>query len=132
MLYRALADATVLLHGAFILFVTLGALLALRWPRIAWLHLPCLAWGILIELMRWVCPLTPLEVRLREAAGTAGYSGGFIEHYLLPVIYPSDLTPWAQWVFALFLGVVNLILYGLVLWRRRHPGETSSRRRRMT
>ena len=127
MFYRALADVVVLVHAAFIVFVTLGALLALRWPRIVWLHIPCLGWGILLEVTRWVCPLTPLEVRLREAAGGAGYSGGFIDHYLLPVIYPAGLTQRAQWLLALLLFAVNLGLYGLVLWRHRRTADQRDR-----
>ena len=119
MVYRALADLVVLLHASFIAFAVLGALLVLRWPRVACVHLPCVAWGILLEVNHWVCPLTPLELWLRSAAGAAGYSGGFIAHYLLPAIYPAGLGPRAQWALALLLAAVNLALYGLVLWRRR-------------
>ena len=119
MTYRVLADVVVFVHAAFIVFVGLGALLALRWPRAAWVHLPCLVWGILLELRGWICPLTPLEVHLREAAGAAGYSGGFIEHYLIPVVYPAGLTPPVQWGLALLLFVVNAGLYVFV-WRHHH------------
>ncbi|HSF03414.1 MAG TPA: DUF2784 domain-containing protein, partial [Solirubrobacterales bacterium] len=80
--YRAAADALVAFHLGFILFVMLGALLAFRWPRVAWLHLPCAVWGAWVELAGWVCPLTPLEVELRRKAGLEGYRGGFIENYV--------------------------------------------------
>ncbi len=113
------ADAVLLLHGVFILFVVAGGLLALRWPLAAAVHLPCAAWGAYIEFSGGICPLTPLEQRLRMLAGEAGYSGGFIEHYLLPLIYPAGLTPTVQVVLGSGVIVVNLIVYGLVLRRRR-------------
>jgi hypothetical protein len=113
------ADAVLLLHGVFILFVVAGGLLALRWPLAAAVHLPCAAWGAYIEFSGGICPLTPLEQRLRALAGEAGYSGGFIEHYLLPLIYPAGLTPTVQVVLGSGVIVVNLIVYGLVLRRRR-------------
>jgi hypothetical protein len=115
-----LADLVVIVHGLFILFVVAGGLLVLRWPRVAWLHLPAAAWGVLIEWSGWICPLTPLENTLRQAAGQAGYSGGFVERYLLPLIYPAGLTPAVQlWLGAVVLAV-NVVVY--VLWwrRRRH------------
>lgn len=118
MAYRFAADAVLLLHGAFILFVLGGALLALRWPRAPWLHLPAAAWGVGIELAGAVCPLTYLEVALRERAGQQGYSGGFIEHYLLPLLYPAGLTPAVQYVLAGVVLAVNLLLYGWLLRRR--------------
>src|ERR687889_2933712 len=90
--YRALADAVLVLHLAFVLFVVLGGLLVLRWPRLAWLHLPAAIWGVLIEFAGFVCPLTPLEVGLRRLGGEAGYEGGFIEHYLTGALYPAGLN----------------------------------------
>jgi hypothetical protein len=122
MVYRALADLVVLLHASFIIFAVLGALLALRWPRVACVHLPCVAWGILLEFNHWVCPLTPLELWLRSAAGTTPYSGGFIDHYLVPAIYPADLSSQAQSVLAVLLLAINLALYAIVLWRWRAGG----------
>jgi hypothetical protein len=119
MVYRVLADLVVLLHASFIAFAVLGALLVPRWPRVAWVHLPCVAWGILLEFNHWVCPITPLELRLRSAAGTAGYSGGFIDYYLVPAIYPAGLGSQAQWALAVLLLAINLALYGMFLWRRR-------------
>ncbi|MFW6079781.1 MAG: DUF2784 domain-containing protein [Gemmatimonadota bacterium] len=117
MIYSVLADVVLVLHFGFIVFVVLGGLLALRWPRAALVHLPAAAYGILIELFGWVCPLTPIENSLRRSAGEAGYSGGFIEHYLLPVIYPGGLTREVQLVLAGVVVVVNVVVY-LVVWRR--------------
>ncbi|MBL8424926.1 MAG: DUF2784 domain-containing protein, partial [Candidatus Accumulibacter phosphatis] len=82
MINRLLADGIVVLHCLFIAFVVLGGVLALRWPRLAWVHLPAACWGAAIELSGWICPLTPLENRFRQAAGEAGYAGSFIDHYL--------------------------------------------------
>ncbi len=118
MLYSALAKAVLVLHAAFVVFVLFGGLLALRWRRLPWLHLPSVLWVILIELNGWICPLTPLENRLREAAGMQGYSGGFIEHYLLPLLYPPGLTPGLQVLFAAIAAGVNIAVYGR-LWRMR-------------
>ncbi|MFC5768284.1 DUF2784 domain-containing protein [Thauera sinica] len=114
---RLAADAVLLLHLAFILFVLLGGLLALRWRRAPLVHLPAAAWGIYIELSGGICPLTPLENRLRAAAGQAGYEGGFVEHYLLALIYPAGLTHEIQFVLAAVVVGVNLAVYALVLRR---------------
>lgn len=122
MLYSLLADAVLLFHFAFILFVGGGGLLWIWWKRAPWLHLPVAAWGVWIELSGNICPLTPLENRLRRMAGEQGYSGGFIEHYLLPVIYPSGLTREVQLVIAALVLVLNLTIYGLVWRRRRRSG----------
>jgi hypothetical protein len=120
MFYNALAEGILVLHAAFIIFVLLGGLLALRWRMLPWLHLPAVLWVILIELNGWICPLTPLENRFREAAGTRGYSGGFVEHYLLQFVYPPGLTPALQALFATVVAGVNITIYGL-LWRlHRH------------
>lgn len=120
MLWLAVAaDGLLLVHLLFILFVLLGGLLVWRWSWLAWLHLPAALWGVLVELMHWPCPLTPLEQQLREAAGQAGYHGGFIEHYLLPLIYPAGLTPQIQMILGLFVLTLNGLVYGLLLWRRR-------------
>ena len=114
-----LADFLVILHLAFIVFVIFGGLLALRWRRVAWLHLPAALWGALIEFLGWVCPLTPLENRLRAAAGEAGYARGFIEHYVAPLIYPAGLTPHVQVYLGAGVIVVNLAVYAWVLRRAR-------------
>jgi hypothetical protein len=112
-----LADAVVLVHLAFIVFVMAGALLALRWRWVAWLHLPAAAWGAYVELAGKICPLTPLELALRAKAGEAGYETSFIDHYLVPVIYPAELTPAVQRASGLLVLAVNLALYGVVLAR---------------
>lgn len=118
MAYRILADLVVGAHALFVAFVVLGGLLALRWPWAAAAHLPAAVWGALIELRGWICPLTPLEKSLRASAGQAGYEGGFIDHYLLPVLYPTGLTRGVQLVLGAVVIAVNLVVYGLVLWRR--------------
>ncbi|HEU0223930.1 MAG TPA: DUF2784 domain-containing protein [Steroidobacteraceae bacterium] len=119
MTWRVLADAVLLLHLAFVVFVVLGGLLVLRWPRLAWLHLPAAAWGALIEFAGWYCPLTPLEKQLRALGGEAGYEGGFISHYLLPMLYPHGLTRGAQVVLGLLVVAVNAAVYARLLLRRR-------------
>ena len=92
MLYRILADAVVLVHLGFILFVAAGALLAWRWPRLAWVHLPALAWGIGTVTVGFPCPLTGLEKSLRRRAGAEGYDGGFVDRYIEDVVYPDEYT----------------------------------------
>ena len=114
-----LADLVVVVHFSFVLFVILGGLLVLRWPRLAYLHLPAAAWGVLIELTGWVCPLTPLEQSLRLKAGEQGYSGSFIEHYVLPLLYPSALTRTIQVGIAAIVIAVNLYIYGYLLRTRK-------------
>lgn len=127
MRYSLLADAVVLLHLAFILFVVFGACLVWRWPRLAWLHLPAAAWGALIELSGAICPLTPLENHLRRLGGEAGYGGGFVEHYLLPVIYPAGLAPQEQILLGLGVIGINVAAYALGhYWfgrKRRRPAN---------
>lgn len=118
MIYRALADLVALAHLGFIVFVVLGGLLALRWRRSWWFHIPAALWGVAIELGGWICPLTPLENSLRWAAGEAGYVGGFVEHYVLPVIYPGALTRETQIVLGLAVLAFNGLVYAIV-WRRR-------------
>ena len=118
-----LADLVVVIHFSFVLFVILGGLLVLRWPRLAYLHLPAATWGVLIEFAGWVCPLTPLEQSLRLKAGEQGYSGSFIEHYVLPLLYPSALTRAIQVGIAAFVVAVNLCIYGHLL-RSRKGGRT--------
>ncbi len=114
-----LADLLVVLHLLFVAFVGLGGLLVLRWPRLAWLHLPAALWGVGIELTGRICPLTPLERELRRRAGESAYQGDFVSHYLLPVLYPRGLTRAAQvWLAVLVVGV-NLAIYAVVVTRRR-------------
>lgn len=124
MLYRLFADLVVVLHLAFVLFVVAGALAVLRWRWWAWLHVPAFLWGALISFFGWVCPLTPLENWLRARGGGVGYRSSFIEHYLLPVLYPEQLTRSLQiGLGAVVLGV-NLAIYAwaLVRWRRAAAG----------
>ena len=116
---RLLADLVVGVHFLFVLFVLLGGLLVLRWPRLAYVHLPAAAWGVLIELTGWVCPLTPLEQSLRLSAGEQGYSGSFIEHYVLPLLYPSALTRTIQVGLGAIVIAVNLYIYGYLLRGRK-------------
>lgn len=127
-MYRALADATMLVHFAFIAFVVLGGLLAMRWPRITWVHLPAAAWGVIIELQGWICPLTPLENYFRRRGGEGGYAGGFIERYLEPVIYPPGLSAPTQLGLAAFVVLVNAVVYWLVFRRRAHTGRSRTNR----
>lgn len=117
-----LADGVLVLHGLFIVWAAVGALAVWRWPRLALLHLPALAWAVWIEASGGVCPLTPLENSLRRAAGQAGYSGGFIDHYLGGVIYPAGLTRQTQWLVAGALLLINLVVYGLMIRRARRRG----------
>ena len=119
MIFRALADLVLVVHLAFVLFVVLGGLLALRWPWVASLHIPAAIWGILIEYSGWICPLTPLENSLRQSGGEAGYAGGFIQHYIQPLLYPGGLTRETQIVLGTLALLVNLIAYGLVIARMR-------------
>lgn len=117
MLYRLLANAVVALHALFILFVLFGGFLTWRWRWVAALHIPCAVWGILIEYRGWICPLTPLENALRARAGEQGYSGGFVEHYVLPAIYPSGLTPRVQLLLGTVVLAVNVLAYALLIRR---------------
>jgi hypothetical protein len=113
------ADLVVLLHALFVVFAVFGALAALWWRWAPLLHLPAAAWGVAIELGGWICPLTPLENSLRRAAGEAGYTGGFVEHHLIPILYPAALTSRLQWMLAAGLVAANLLLYAWVVHRMR-------------
>lgn len=119
MLTRSAVDAALLLHVAFIAFVMLGALLAIRWQWIIVAHVPAVAWGAFIEATGGICPLTPIENRLRTETGLPSYGGGFIEHYLMRIIYPDGLTRATQYVLAGVVIVVNGAIYGWLLYRRR-------------
>jgi hypothetical protein len=118
-MHGLLADAVLVLHLAFVVFVAAGGLLVLRWPKIAWVHLPAAAWGIAIEYAGWICPLTPLENDLRARAGESGYESDFIARYLLPVIYPEGLTREAQVVLGSLALLFNVAVYWAVARRRR-------------
>ena len=121
MLDRLAADAVLLIHLGFVVFVLLGGFLVWRWPKLFWLHLPAMVWGFLVEAMGWFCPLTDIENHFRRAAGQAGYEGGFIEHYLVPLLYPEGLTRETQYLFAAIVVGVNLVVYARFLFRRSEP-----------
>jgi hypothetical protein len=117
--YRLLADLVLILHAGFVVFVMFGALLALRWPRLAWVHVPVALWGAGIEFLGGICPLTPLENHWRRLAGELGYPGGFIEHYVVSALYPDGLTRRVQLVLGALVLAVNMAIYAWVLWRLR-------------
>ena len=110
-LFRLLADTIVVVHLGFVLFVVFGGLLVVRWPRMAWLHIPSAAWGIAVECADWICPLTPIENVLRERAGLAAYQGDFVEQYVLPLLYPGQLTRGTQLLLGGFALAVNALVY---------------------
>lgn len=121
MVYSILADVVVVMHLLFIIFVVAGGLLVLRWRYLVWLHIPAAMWGALIEFMGWICPLTPLENRFRRLAGESGYTGDFIEQYLIPLIYPGGLTREIQIMLGVGVIVVNVVIYFFVIWKWRKP-----------
>ncbi len=126
MIFRFLAEAVLVLHLAFIAFVVLGGFLVLRFTALAWIHLPAVAWAAATEFLGIVCPLTPLENRLRALGGDAGYAGGFIEHYLTAWIYPVGLTREIQWLLGIAVIAINLAIYLKLRQRRRAAPLQSS------
>ena len=116
--WRLLADVVLVVHLAFVLFTALGALLVWRWPRLALVHVPVLVYGVVIEVVGFQCPLTPLEKSLRRRAGDAGYDGGFVEHYIVPVLYPGEWTATVRISVSVVLVVGNALVYWLI-WRTR-------------
>jgi Protein of Unknown function (DUF2784) len=120
MIWSAIADALVVVHFAFTAFVTFGGFLTWRWPRLALVHLPALAWGCWIEVSHSICPLTPLENHWRHLAGEAGYREGFLAHYLVRVLYPSELTGHVQYELAALLIAINAVAYVGLIRRRRN------------
>lgn len=133
MIDRTLADVVLVIHLAFAIFAGIGGLLVLRWPKLAWVHVPCAVWGALIMFAGWVCPLTPLEKELRERGGQAGYEGGFIEHYVVSALYPRGLTRELQYGIGAGVVIVNAAVYGRMLARARrrrtHEDESTGGRR---
>lgn len=123
MIYRLLANVVVILHLGFVAFVILGGFLLRRWPRLVYVHVPVAIWGALIEFAGWVCPLTPLENHLRRLGGQAGYRGGFVEHYLIPVLYPRALTRNVQYVLGAVVIAINVVAYVRFSRRRRKTGD---------
>ena len=118
--WRILADLLVVLHLAFAAFVVFGGFLAWKWRWLVFAHLPALAWGLWVETSGRICPLTPLENHFRHLAGQLGYQGGFLDHYLVPILYPPGLTRPDQWVLAVLLFAINILAYGALLRPRRH------------
>lgn len=121
-----LATAVVLVHMGFVAFVVLGGLLALRWPRMAWVHLPVALWGAGIALVGWICPLTPFENWLRVQAGDPSYTTGFLEHYLLPILYPVGLTRIIQIATGAFVIALNALVYWRVFRRAARSGASGA------
>lgn len=125
MFYKFLADFIIVLHLTFILFVLFGALFVLQKPKLAWVHIPAAVWGMLISLVGWICPLTPLENYFRRIAGAQGYAGSFIDHYIMPIIYPSGLTRELAIGMGVFVLLWNGLFYSILVYkikrkRRRH------------
>ena len=120
MIYSLLSNLVLAIHLLFILFVVLGGLLAFRWRWVLPIHLVAAIWGVLIEVFYWGCPLTPLEKYFREQAGMQGYEGGFIEHYLISVIYPEGLTTPIRFGLAAFVIIINIVIYTIYFrrWRK--------------
>ena len=118
MLYRILADIVVLIHLCFIVFSVFGGFLVIRRRWWVWVHIPAVLWAALIEFGNWLCPLTPIENWFRRAGGAAGYEAGFVENYIVPIIYPSSLTRQTQTVLGLLVLAINLCIYVWVLYRR--------------
>jgi drug/metabolite transporter superfamily protein YnfA len=116
--YNVLANVILLVHFLFIAFVICGGLLVIHWPRLAVVHLPAAVWGAVVEIFGWVCPLTPLENHFRLLAGNSSYSGDFIARYLIPVIYPENLTATIQQVFGGLVIIINLIIYTIAIQKQ--------------
>ena len=119
MIYRIAADLVVLIHFGFILFVMAGGFFVIKWHKISFLHIPAVIWGILIEFTGWICPLTPLENKFRQAGGEAGFSGGFIDKYIVSLIYPDELTRGVQILLGFAVIVINVSIYGYLLHKRK-------------
>ncbi|MBC8484612.1 MAG: DUF2784 domain-containing protein [Bacteroidetes bacterium] len=125
MVYQIAADLVAVFHFTFILFVVSGGFLAIRWHKVSWFHIPTAVWGALIEFAGWGCPLTPLENKLRLAGGDSGFAGGFIEEYLLPVIYPAGMTRSVQIALGSAVIVINVSIYGYLLLRRSRKSRNA-------
>ena len=125
MIFHWLAGGIVVLHAAFVVFVVVGGFVALRWRWLAWLHLPSVVWAVLLEYNGWICPLTPLENRLRAAAGQGTYAGDFLQHYLLAALYPAGLTRSTQFALAVLVVLINVPAY-YCLWRNQRTASASA------
>ena len=128
MVYSYLADLVLLLHAFFVLFVLLGGLLVLRKPFMAWCHIPAVLWAAGIEFLGWICPLTPLENMLRTRGGDTGYATGFVEHYIIPLLYPAQLTRKMQIGFGMIVLGINFVIYW-GLWAQNRKAEIATERR---
>lgn len=119
MFYRLLADFTLIFHFCFVLFAVFGGLLVLRWRSVMWLHIPALVWGIIVEVFLLTCPLTEFENRFRVLGGEAGYSGGFVEHYVSMILY-ANIGYWFHFALGFILLMINLLVYSYIFarWRR--------------
>ncbi len=117
MVFSLLADLALLLHAGFVLFVLFGGLLIVKWPRVRWAHLPAVAWGAIVELTGWICPLTPLESWLRRQGGDASFEEDFLQRYLLVLLYPDGFERETQIALGVIVVVLNLAVYSW-LWRR--------------
>ena len=120
--YKFLADLIALIHFSFILFVIFGGFMALKWKKLIYFHIPTALWGTAISIFGWVCPLTPLEIGLRVRAGSGSYTGGFIDHYLIPIIYPPGLTREIQYYLAAGVVIINAAAYYLI-WRKQRDSQ---------
>ncbi|MEE9238830.1 MAG: DUF2784 domain-containing protein [Thermodesulfobacteriota bacterium] len=120
--YKFLADLVLFIHFTFILFVVFGGFTVLKWSRIIYYHIPAALWGAVIEISGWVCPLTPLEIELRVRAGSGFYSGGFVNHYLAPIVYPPGLTQQLQYYLAAGVIIINAAAYYLV-WKKLRESQ---------
>jgi len=118
MIYNILSNLVVLMHLLFIVFVCLGALLVLKWPKVAWIHIPFALWGVIVEYMNIVCPLTPLENHFRRMAGRGIYETDFIDRYIIPLIYPVALTRNLQFILGSVVLILNLSIYGYIVYKR--------------
>ena len=114
-----LTDLVVVIHALFIIFVLFGGLVVLKWHQVMWIHIPCVLWGAAIEFFSWVCPLTYLEIYLREIGNANSYDDSFVQHYLLPVIYPSGLTTDIQFLLGVIVITINLIIY-FIVWHKKY------------
>lgn len=118
-MYLFLSNLVLTIHLAFVIFVLFGGLLVWKWRKIAWVHLPAAVWGSTVEFSGWTCPLTLLENWLREQAGETGYHAGFVSEYLLPVLYPNDLTHDVQHSFGTIVVITIISMYGWLWYRSR-------------
>ena len=123
MAYHQFADLVLVVHFAFLAFVVAGGAFVLRWPRVAWAHVPAVIWGVLIEFFGWICPLTPLEIALRHRAGEAAYTGSFIAHYVMRVIYPDGLTRGIQVMLGILVLALNGGIYAAMIAREVRGGS---------